>query len=96
MFGMYVGTCGGARKHLDDEAGVPMNQAIYLLLSILSFGVAAFGVVMLKIAYDLEHPFEFIMVFFAACLVIMIGGALCVGFAVRSYTSWKGREKNIP
>jgi len=91
-----VGTCDGAREYLDNEMEVTMNQAICLLLSILGLGVAAFGVVMLKIAYDLNHPFEFIMVFFAACLVIMIGGALCIGFGVRLYSSQKGRGKNIP
>jgi len=67
-----------------------------LVLCALGFAVTAFGVVMLKIAYDLDHPFEFIITFFGACLVTMVGGALCAGFAVRFFSSRKGRRKNTP
>jgi TRAP-type C4-dicarboxylate transport system permease small subunit len=56
---------------------------LYCMLFFISLGVIAFGLVMLKIAYDLHHPTEFLAVFFAASLVILIGGALAFGFGVR-------------
>jgi hypothetical protein len=56
---------------------------LYGMLFFVSLGVVAFGLVMLKIAYDLHHPMEFLAVFFAASLVILIGGALAVGFVLR-------------
>ena len=56
---------------------------LYCMLFFISLGVVAFGLIMLKIAYDLHHPMEFLAVFFAASLVILIGGALAFGFGVR-------------
>jgi hypothetical protein len=56
---------------------------LYCVLFVISLGVVAFGLVMLKIAYDLHHPVEFLAVFFAASLVILIGGALALGFGLR-------------
>ncbi len=61
-----------------------MFLALYILLFLVSLGVVAFGFVMLKVAYDLQHPMEFLAVFFAASLVILIGAALAVGFGLRS------------
>ena len=60
-----------------------MFVVLYCMLFFISLGVMAFGLVMLKIAYDLHHPMEFLAVFFAASLVILIGGALAFGFALR-------------
>jgi hypothetical protein len=61
-----------------------MLAVLYLVLSLISLGVLAFGIVMMKIAYDLPHPGEFIAVFFAASLVILIGASLAVGFGLRA------------
>jgi hypothetical protein len=60
-----------------------MFVVLYGVLFFISLGVVAFGLVMLKIAYDLRHPTEFLAVFFAASLVILIGGALAFGFGAR-------------
>ena len=62
---------------------VSMFVVLYFVLFLISLGVVAFGLVMLKIAYDLNHPMEFLAVFFAASLVILIGGALAFGFGLR-------------
>ncbi|MBW2038646.1 MAG: hypothetical protein JRI46_03490 [Deltaproteobacteria bacterium] len=62
-----------------------MSPGLCLALLLLSLGIAAFGLVMLKVAYDLQHPVEFIATFFAASLVILIGGALAVGFGLRFF-----------
>ena len=60
-----------------------MLAVLYLVLCLISLGVLAFGIVMMKIAYDLHHPVEFLAVFFAASLVILIGASLAVGFGLR-------------
>lgn len=57
---------------------------IYCALFLLSLGAVTFGLVMLKIAYDLHHPMEFFAVFFAASLLILIGVALALGFGIRA------------
>jgi hypothetical protein len=57
---------------------------LYLALFLISMGVVAFGLVMLKIAYDLRHPMEFFAVFFAASLMTLIGAALALGFGLRA------------
>jgi hypothetical protein len=61
-----------------------MLAILYLALSLISLGVLAFGIVMMKIAYDLHHPLEFLAVFFAASLVILIGASLAAGFGLRA------------
>jgi len=58
--------------------------ALYCLLFLCSLGIVAFGVVMLKIAYDLQHLTEFLACFFSASLVILIGAALALGFGLRA------------
>ena len=60
-----------------------MFVVLYCMLFFISLGVMAFGLVMLKIAYDLHHPMEFLAVFFAGSLVVLIGGALACGFGIR-------------
>jgi len=57
---------------------------LYCVLFLCSLGVMAFGLVMLKIAYDLQHPIEFLACFFSASLVILIGAALALGFGLRA------------
>jgi len=66
---------------------------LYLVLCLIFLGVLAFGVVMMKIAYDLRHPMEFLAVFFAASLVILIGASLAVGFGLRAVERLKKIKK---
>ena len=70
-----------------------MLAILYLALSLISLGVLAFGIVMMKIAYDLHHPLEFFAVFFAASLVILIGTSLAVGFGLRAFQRLKKIKK---
>ena len=72
-----------------------MFVVLYGLLLFISLGVVAFGIVMVKIAYDLHHPTEFLAVFFAGSLVILIGGALAFGFGVRVVERLKKKVKKI-
>jgi uncharacterized membrane protein YidH (DUF202 family) len=66
---------------------------LYLVLFLISLGVLAFGIVMMKIAYDLHRPGEFLAVFFAASLVILIGASLAVGFGLRAFYRFKKIKK---
>jgi uncharacterized membrane protein YidH (DUF202 family) len=70
-----------------------MLAVLYLALCLVSLGVLAFGVVMMKIAYDLHHPVEFLAVFFAASLVILIGASLAFGFGLRAFHRLKKIKK---
>jgi hypothetical protein len=73
-----------------------MVIALYLALFLICLGVAAFGVVMVKIAFDLRHPMEFFAVFFAASLVTLIGAALALGFGLRAGTRFVKKGKKAP
>ncbi|MBW1712486.1 MAG: hypothetical protein JRJ59_05005 [Deltaproteobacteria bacterium] len=53
-----------------------------LLLTGLSVFFLAFGLSLLKAAYGLKTPFEFIMTFFASNLIILISAALGLGFVL--------------
>jgi len=70
-----------------------MLAVLYLALFLISLGVLAFGIVMMKIAYDLHHPGEFLAVFFAGSLVILIGASLAVGFGLRAFQRLKKNKK---
>jgi len=69
---------------------------LYLVLCLISLGVLAFGIVMMKIAYDLHHPVEFLAVFFAASLVILIGASLALGFSLRAFYRLRKKAKKTP
>jgi TRAP-type C4-dicarboxylate transport system permease small subunit len=79
---------------LDKRRGL-VFLVLYCVLFLISLGVVAFGLVMLKIAYDLHHPTEFIAVFFAASLVILIGGAMALGFGLRVVERLRKKAKKI-
>jgi uncharacterized membrane protein YidH (DUF202 family) len=68
---------------------------LYLALFLISLGILAFGIVMMKIAYDLHHPLEFLAVFFAASLVILIGASLALGFCLRTFHQFKKIKKRL-
>lgn len=55
----------------------------FVSLILISLFFAAFGVLQLISAYALTNPFEFIITFFAANLIILISAALCLGFVLR-------------
>ena len=73
-----------------------MFVVLYCMLFVIALGVMAFGLVMLKIAYDLHHPMEFLAVFFAASLVILLGGAMAFGFGLRAVHRLRKKVKNTP
>jgi putative effector of murein hydrolase LrgA (UPF0299 family) len=60
-----------------------------VILTLVGFFFLAFGIQLLISAYQLKDPFWFIMTFFASNLIILISGALLVGFIIRMVSSSK-------
>lgn len=54
-----------------------------IILTLTGCFFLLFGVHLLIAAYRLNNPFWFIMTFFASNLIILISGALLVGFVIR-------------
>ncbi len=64
-----------------------------ICLTTIALFFLGFGIELLRSAYDLKNPFEFLLSFFAANLVILISAALCVGFVVHL---WRACRKTRP
>lgn len=64
-------------------------------LVVISLFFLIFGVDLLMGAYSLKNPFNFIMTFFAACLIILISLTLFTGFVIRMAGVYK-RLKHGP
>jgi hypothetical protein len=47
-------------------------------------------------AYALNNPFEFIITFFAANLIILISAALCLGFVLQFIRLFRPAEGDRP
>ncbi|UCB51460.1 MAG: hypothetical protein JSW56_17120 [Deltaproteobacteria bacterium] len=65
-----------------------------VILTLVGLFFLAFGIQLLISAYQLKNPFWFIMTFFASNLIILISGALLVGFIIRMVTSSKTSKDN--
>lgn len=52
-----------------------------------------FGIHLLIAAYRLNHPFHFVMTFFASNLIILISGALLAGFILKMIKMAGGSEE---
>jgi len=65
-------------------------QTILLLISLFFL---IFGVDLLLGAYSLDDPFNFIMTFFAACLIILISLTLLMGFIIKMARVYKRIRK---
>ena len=63
-----------------------------LLLSVSAFFIY-YGIRLLISAYELKDPFTFLMTFFASNFIILISGALLIGFAYRMITVYS-QSKN--
>jgi hypothetical protein len=60
-----------------------MYRIKIITLILVSIFFLIMGVDLLIAAYGLTDPFTFILVFFAASLMILISATLCLGFALR-------------
>ena len=69
-------------------------RQIFLTLSGCFF--LLFGIYLLIAAYSLNNPFWFIMTFFSSNFIILISGALLVGFIIRMVLSIKNEKEKNP
>jgi hypothetical protein len=67
----------------------------HVLLIATSCFFLLFGIQVLVSAYQLKDPFTFILTFFASNFIILISGALLVGFVLRIRSAVKSRH-NLP
>jgi hypothetical protein len=74
-----------------------MSNLFWWIRQIVLISVSAFflyfGIQLLVSAYKLNDPFTFLMTFFASNFIILISGALMIGFAYRMITAFR-QSKN--
>jgi len=77
-------------------SGIVVSHVLWwitqIIFSLLGVFFLLFGVFVLVSAYHLDNPIWFIMTFFASNLIILISGALLVGFILRMFASQKGED----
>ena len=71
-----------------------MYRLKMITLILVSIFFLIMGVDLLIAAYGLTDPFTFILVFFAASLMILISATLCLGIALRLKRSFNTINKN--
>lgn len=62
---------------------------LQITLTLVSIFFTIFGIDLLMAAYSLKDPFNFIMTFFAACLIILISITLTAGFIIKMVRVYK-------
>ena len=68
-----------------------MSQVLFLLVSLFFL---VFGIDLIRAAYALEDPFNFIMTFFAASFIILISLALAISFMIKIFRVYKSLKNN--
>ncbi len=67
-----------------------IRQAVLILLGAFFL---YYGILLLISSYGLKDPFSFLMTFFASNFIILISGALIVGFGYRMFSAWRQSQK---
>ncbi|MBF0200596.1 MAG: hypothetical protein HQK66_04660 [Desulfamplus sp.] len=62
---------------------------LQIVLTLISLFFLMFGIDLMMGAYSLDDPFNFIMTFFAASLIILISLTLAAGFVMKMITVYK-------
>lgn len=65
--------------------------ASHILVLFISTGFLILGVNMLRRAYGMHYPLNFLIAFFGSSMMILISGSLVVGFVIRIVHRWRGR-----
>jgi hypothetical protein len=75
-----------------EDKGKPINTLWWVKqIALVSIGgfYLYFGVHLLIAAYQLKNPFSFILTFFASNFIILISGALLIGFIYRMIVAFR-------
>ena len=62
---------------------------LQITLALISIFFTIFGIDLLMAAYSLKDPFNFIMTFFAASLIILISLTMAAGFIIKMVRVYK-------
>lgn len=77
-----------------------MSIILWLIRQVVLILIGTFflyyGIQLLISAYDLNDPFIFIMIFFAANFIILISGTLIFGFVYRMVLALRQSQPNRP
>ncbi len=76
-----------------------MHQLKLTIFLLIGLFFLAFGIDLLISAYQLGNPFSFVIVFFAANLMILISATLSLGFIlkiIRCHRTGNGNKRHPP
>ena len=80
---------------MDNPGALIRFVAGRIVLTLLSLLFLWFGIDLLRAAYRMNSPFEFIATFFASNLIILISAVLCLGFVLAIIRRFRpGKEEN--
>jgi hypothetical protein len=68
--------------------------ALHILVLFTCAGFLFLGIMMLRGAYVMQYPLDFFIAFFGSSMLIVISGALVVGFAIKIILRWRGTLDN--
>jgi hypothetical protein len=68
--------------------------ALHILVLFVCSGFLLLGIKMLRGAYGMQDPLNFFIAFFGSSMLIVITGALIVGFAIKIILRWRGTLDN--
>jgi hypothetical protein len=68
--------------------------ALHILVLLFCAGFLFLGIKMLRGAYGMQYPLNFFIAFFGSSMLIVISGALVVGFAIKIILRWRGTLDN--
>lgn len=68
---------------------------IQITLVLFSIFFLIFGIDLLIGSYSLNNPYNFIITFFAACLMILISAALLISFVIKMIRVYKRVNHDI-
>jgi hypothetical protein len=67
---------------------------LHILVLFICSGFLLLGIKMLRGAYGMQDPLNFFIAFFGSSMLIVITGALIVGFAIKIILRWRGTLDN--
>jgi len=68
--------------------------AFHILVLLICTGFFILGINMLRGAYGMQSPLNFFIAFFGSSMMILISGALIVGFVIKIILRWRSTLNN--
>ncbi|UCD70994.1 MAG: hypothetical protein JSW70_08315 [Syntrophobacterales bacterium] len=68
--------------------------AYHIFILLICMGFLILGIKMLRGAYGMQSPLNFFIAFFGSSMMILVSGALIVGFLIKIILRWRGAVNN--